>query len=687
MRSLTLTPSRSEYGDGFLSFPPDSQDSSSIGSGSNSLDDTLTQKRSSTLKKLPFMRNRSKDKDKAKALYRRSMSMNDLLQTMAVAGGPGAQWAGSIENLDGAEAGEGGMTGSSRRGGQRMKELAFSTNAIDCAALTLPSAGRSRAKLRLQVKADNVSCEDIASDDPKSQALGTERPVASVVRDIFLALNPRACHPAPGLSVLLSLDHGVLFLSVSSFGSDPSWMRPGTRPPSSSLCLAAAICRPSRRRLPQTVAVCLPTTRPSSLHSNRTTSSNSNNNSHLTSPLEGKGTLNGSLSRPHSESSGEFSLSLDQEVWSSSGSSPVQQPSTSRSSHQSPMQLRRSLDPTGAAGIPGQTQVRKTGSPASEVLSLQQFLDEGIDPAESGSQENLTVDSPRLSTSSEHVQKELTTTKSRGILRSASGRAAPVSSERPPRSTGQPGRPTLRKAESTRVRGSVPMRSSLSSQGKATSVSERLDSTSSTLPRASSVISTAEGSTRRTSIHDLLSKDNRPPVSVDVSPPVASTKAGVRSKPTASEYPPISSNLKGPLITAAPLPKSLSLPCHSLEDPDLSTLESFLGPSFTMESVFMDSIFSESGGKNLPFLSLNPTLVSNISGLPLTSKPPPAAPVPTHDSTLNQTPPCQSNGQMRSDPASPEAFNEGVDPSQENNSDQSLNPEDNQSLWYEYGCV
>lgn len=34
-----------------------------------------------------------------------------------------------------------------------------------------------------------------------------------------------------------------------------------------------------------------PAARPSSLHSNRTTSSNSNNNSHLTSPLEGKGML------------------------------------------------------------------------------------------------------------------------------------------------------------------------------------------------------------------------------------------------------------------------------------------------------------------------------------------------------------------------------------------------------------
>ncbi|KAM8852578.1 girdin isoform 3-T3 [Synchiropus picturatus] len=573
MRSLTLTPSRSELADGFLSFP-DSQDNSSVGSGSNSLDDTLTQKRSSrrrgrqphaqvqgssnAIKRLPFMRNRSKDKDKAKAIYRRSMSMNDLLQTMGVAGGPVTQWAGSSENLEG-DAGEGGVSGGSRRSGQRMKELAFSTNAIDCATLTLPSAGRSRAKHRLQVK-DNVSCEDITgnSDDPKSQA-----------------------------------------------------------------------------------------SRPSSLHSNRTTSSNSNNNSHLTSPLEGKGTLNGSLSRPHSESSGEFSLSLDQDVWSSSGSSPVQQPTLSRSSHQSPLQLRRSLDPSSVSGTPGQTQIRKTGSPGSEVLSLQQFLDEGIDPAESGSQENLTVDSPRLSTSSEHAQKERPATKARGILRSSSGRAAPVSSDRPPR---QAGRPTLRKAESTRVQGSVPVRSSLSTQGKATSVSERLDSASSTLPRASSVISTAEGSTRRTSIHDLLSKDQRQPVSVDASPP---SKSGPRSQ--SSEY-----SSRGPHPASVPLPKSLSLPCHSLDDPDLSTLESFLGPSFTVESMLMDSIFSEPSGPNLPYLSLNPALVSNISGPPVTNKPAP---------TLNQSPQGQSG------------------PDCANNSDEPLGPDDGQSLWYEYGCV
>ncbi|XP_078788185.1 girdin isoform X14 [Oryzias latipes] len=545
MRSLTLTPSHSECGDGFLTLPIDSQDSSSIGSGSNSLDDTLKQKS--------------------------SITMNDLLQTMAVAGAPGSQWPGSTDNLDGPEATEAGVVSSSRRGGKHMKELAFSTNAIDCAALTLPTAGRSRAKNRLQVKG-NISCEDVAgsSDDPKSQ--------------------------------------------------EPS-----------------VLCRV-----------------PCSICS----------------------TLNGSLSRPHSESSGEFSLSLDQEVWSSSGSSPVQQPTSSRSTHQSPLLARRSLELPSAGGSLGQMQIKKTASP-SEVLSLQQFLDEGIDPAESGSQENLTVDSPRLSTSSERVPKERTSTKGRGIMRSSSGKAAPVSTDRPAKSFGQPGRPSLRKAESTRVKGSAPVRSSLSSQSKATSVSERLDSTSSTLPRASSVISTAEGTTRRTSIHDLLSKDHRQPVSVDASSCSASPKGGVKSQPTPSEYHPNSTRLKPPLTTVAPMPKSVSLPCHSLEDSDFSTLESFFGPSFTVESVFMDSIFSESAGSTLPFLSLNPTLVSNISGPPVTNKS--APPV----SNQNQAAPSQSNGPMRSSSANKK--DEGSDPSGVNDLDPS--PEDNQSLWFEYGCV
>ncbi|XP_031691480.1 girdin isoform X11 [Oncorhynchus kisutch] len=411
MRSLTLTPTRPESSEGFLVLPLDSQDSSSIGSGSNSLDDTLTQKRNSTVKWLPFMRNRSKEKDKVKDIYRRSMSMNDLLQTIALAGG---QWAGSTENLEGPV----DANGDSRS--RHMKELgsmAYSTNAINYTTLTLPSGNRAKRSLKIK---DNASCEDVpaSSDDP------------------------------------------IGFRGQAS--------------------------------------------RASSLHSIKTISSNT---SHST-PLEAKGTLNGNLSRPHSESSGEFSLSLDQEEWSS-GSSPVQQP-LSRS-----MLLQRSLDPQA-------TQAKKKNGSASEVLSLQQFLEEHIDPAESGSQENL-IESPRLSGGAEHVQRDRaergsTGTKGRGILRSASGKAAPVNSDGRPTRGGQPGHPSLRKAESTRVKGMVQPRVSLSSQSKAVSVSERLDISSSMLPRASSVISTAEGSTRRTSIHDLLSKDTRQPVSVDPSP-------------------------------------------------------------------------------------------------------------------------------------------------------------------------
>ncbi|XP_052331282.1 girdin-like isoform X5 [Oncorhynchus keta] len=394
MRSLTLTPTRSESSEGFLALPLDSQDSSSIGSGSNSLDDTLTQKRNST--------------------------MNDLLQTIALAGG---QWTGSTENLEGPVEANGG---SRSRHMKELGSMAYSTNAINYTTLTLPSGNRAKRSLKIK---DNTSCEDVpaSSDDP------------------------------------------IGFRGQAS--------------------------------------------RASSLHSIKTISSNTSRST----PLEAKGTLNGNLSRPHSESSGEFSLSLDQEEWSS-GSSPVQQP-LSHSSHQSSMLLQRSLDPQA-------TQAKKkngsaSGS-ASEVLSLQQFLEEHIDPAESGSQENLT-ESPRLSGGAEHVQRDQaergsTGTKGRGILRSASGKAAPVNSDGRPTRGGQPGHPSLRKAESTRVKGMVLPRVSLSSQSKAVSVSERLDISSSMLPRASSVISTAEGSTRRTSIHDLLSKDTRQPVSVDPSP-------------------------------------------------------------------------------------------------------------------------------------------------------------------------
>ncbi|MBN3312820.1 GRDN protein, partial [Atractosteus spatula] len=409
IRSLTLTPTRSESTEGFLGLPlQDSQDSSSVGSGSNSLDDNLSSKRSSittcydikvaALKRFPFMRNRPKEKDRVKAIYRRSMSMNDLLQTMALAGG---QWAGSSENLDGSD------DASTRLRMRELGSMAYSTTAINYATLH-PSTGlRSRHRLKSK---DNASCEDVA---------------------------PR---------VLDEPSNGV------------------------------------RAQAP----------RPVSLDSSKTTSSNSNNNASL---LGGQaGALNGSgggHSRPHSESSGEFSLGLDAEAWSS-GSSPVQP--AQRSSRQSPLLFRRTLD------VPAQHK-KKTASPGSEVVTLQQFLEESTKgSAESGSQENLAGEAPRRgSDSSEPARKEKAErappSGPRGIMRSASGRTPADFSEGRPPKPGQ-ARPGLRKAESTRVKGTAP-RPMLGAHGKATSVSERLDSAllqaaprprdaTATLPRASS---------------------------------------------------------------------------------------------------------------------------------------------------------------------------------------------------------
>lgn len=201
------------------------------------------------------------------------------------------------------------------------------------------------------------------------------------------------------------------------------------------------------------------------------------------------------------------------------------------------------------------------------------------------------------------------------------------------------------------MKGPSQPRLGLSAQAKATSVCERLDASSSCagLPRASSVISTAEGSTRRSSVHDMLAKDVREPVSVDPSPS--------KSQVSSSEYP-------------KPLPKSASMPCTgrvpNADDCELSTLQEFLGPSFTVDSVFLDSIFSEpafsSSTRNQAFLSLNTSLVSKISGPPLKAKP-------------NHNQPSDSKVEGR-----------GHD---NNNPDQSapLSSEDSQSLWYEYGCV
>lgn len=429
-KSLTLTPTRSDSSEGFLQLPhQDSQDSSSV--GSNSLEDgqTLGTKKSSmvALKRLPFLRNRPKDKDKMKACYRRSMSMNDLVQSMVLAGG---QWTGSTENL---EVPDDISTGKRRK---ELGAMAFSTTAINFSTVNSSAAFRSK---QLVNNKDTTSFEDVSP-----QGISDDSSTASRVH----------------------------------------------------------------------------ASRPASLDSGRTSTSNSNNNASL---HEVKAGAVNNQSRPQSHSSGEFSLLHDHEAWSSSGSSPTQY--LRRQTRSSPV-LQHKMSETVESRAHHKI---KAGSPGSEVVTLQQFLEESNKltsiQLKSSSQENLLDEVMKsLSVSSDFLGKDKPV--SCALARSVSGKTPGDFYDR---RTTKPEflRPGPRKTEDASSISSAG-KPTPSTQGKIKLVKETSVTRQSkdsnpyaTLPRASSVISTAEGTTRRTSIHDFLTKDSRLPVSVDSARPTA----------------------------------------------------------------------------------------------------------------------------------------------------------------------
>ncbi|XP_003262441.1 girdin isoform X6 [Nomascus leucogenys] len=258
--------------------------------------------------------------------------------------------------------------------------------------------------------------------------------------------------------------------------------------------------------------------RPASLDSGRTFTSNSNNNASL---HEVKAGAVNNQSRPQSHSSGEFSLLHDHEAWSSSSSSPIQY--LKRQTRSSPV-LQHKISET----LESRHHKIKTGSPGSEVVTLQQFLEESNKltsiQIKSSSQENLLDEVMKsLSVSSDFLGKDKPV--SCGLARSVSGKTPGDFYDR---RTTKPEflRPGPRKTEDTYFISSAG-KPTPGTQGKIKLVKESSLSRQSkdsnpyaTLPRASSVISTAEGTTRRTSIHDFLTKDSRLPISVD-SPPAA----------------------------------------------------------------------------------------------------------------------------------------------------------------------
>ncbi|XP_074434675.1 girdin isoform X5 [Larus michahellis] len=644
LKSVTLTPTRSESSEGFLQLPhQDSQDSSSV--GSNSLEDgqTLGTKKSSmvALKRLPFLRNRPKEKDKMKAFYRRSMSMNDLVQSMVLAGG---QWTGSSEHLEGPD---------DISAGKRRKELgamAFSTTAINFATVNSSTGFRSKQLLNNK---DTTSFEDVSP-----QGISDDSSTGSRVH--------------------------VPFSKVSSW---TAWK---------SLRF-------------------LISSRPASLDSGRTSTSNSNNNASL---HEVKAGAVHNQSRPQSHSSGEFSLAHDHEAWSSSSSSPVQY--LKGQGRSSPVLQQRTPETLDSRG-----KHIKSGSPGSEVVTLQQFLEESnkstSSEMKSASEENLLDEVMKsLSESAELTGKEKLRKQPSagcGIVRSLSVKNTIDFSDGRAIKAEQLVRPSLRKTDDTYFTSS-PIKFTSGAQGRARSVKDKIQASVSqrqsrdcnpyaTLPRASSVISTAEGTTRRTSIHDFLSKDSRQPVSVDPAP-----SAPDRSVPsTSSEYSAhqLSSHFFHcvayrvdcvPQSNAANTVKPRNLGCN----PDVPTTSRMERSDFHERTLLSTNVFNDKAsisGNNdstglftvaQPFLSLNTELVSNISGLPQRSpaKKPDQAnlsafrPVPK-----NQDQPSANQKSDHSDPRSVPT-SEFVPPTCVNTGKAEpllLVSEDNKTVWYEYGCV
>ncbi|XP_030637695.1 girdin [Chanos chanos] len=246
-------------------------------------------------------------------------------------------------------------------------------------------------------------------------------------------------------------------------------------------------------------------------------------------------------SRAQSESSGEFSLSAENEAWSN-GSSPIQEPPS-----------RRPSDPSPPDRPPPKDAGKRQGSCSS----------------------------------------------GHGLWRSNTVRAAA--------GQGAERRKELRKTESVRVYSSSP-KILLQTQSKSSSISGCLDCFATplrregragaiempaTLPRASSVISTSEGASRRASFH--------------------STGSGRSVAPSPSKCCRGSQGLEVPVPLNEFPGKVVADGCPLVEE------EPLFGTTFTIDSVFTDTIFSEHvrcGHNDQTVLCLNTSLVHNITAMP-----------------------------------------------------------------------
>ncbi|XP_038570142.1 girdin-like isoform X1 [Micropterus salmoides] len=331
--------------------------------------------------------------------------------------------------------------------------------------------------------------------------------------------------------------------------------------------------------------------------------------------------LNSVQSRAQSESSGEFSLSLENEPWSN-GSSPVQQPPSRRSS--------ASFQPPSDTSTPQHTQKQQ------QQQQQQQHKEKASTMPITNSQ-NSDIQSIPKQKDPGLSQDFWLTRGTKSIRRGSRGKVTRRSSDSGgtvKMNTGLNGmnsKSCSSKVETTRASACSPI-TVLYVQGKSSSMSGCLNCFSTppgkevrlkgsrspkSLPRASSVISTAEGSSRRTSVNsDCRVTGKTDPVSVQVS-----EKSNNQEETASQQQPePDTNNCEPEPIPPIKPPRDPTVAVPT-DHPKSPVQESLFGSSFTFNSVFSNTIFSDSVvttttsldalGNNQTFVCLNASLVQN----------------------------------------------------------------------------
>ncbi|XP_036796295.1 girdin isoform X2 [Oncorhynchus mykiss] len=364
--------------------------------------------------------------------------------------------------------------------------------------------------------------------------------------------------------------------------------------------------------------------------------------------LQNRG-LNGVPSRAQSQSSGEFSLSLDNEPWSN-GSSPVQPPPSSRRSSSSclppsdtstPRHTRQNPSPTTHTQQRSTSLTHTSSNKHRERVGVKNSSPIAI----ANTQGSVPCRGREVGSTQDPWPR-------RSVLRRcASGSRAP---QRPsdgnvPKTAVLPrsGLGLNKAPETITTRASAMSPTTvLYVQGESSSVSGCLNCFSTplgkearlrgpwspaSLPRASSVISTAEGSSRRSSVNS----DSRVMAKVDPLPIMESDGSPNQETDTVNQVQNKQNNTEEPDTDNQPPPPSKPPrdPAVATDRPKSTCQESlFGGTPFNLDSVFSDTIFSESvvttttsnnsnnNDKNQTFLCLNPELERTVSFPPLSQE-------------------------------------------------------------------